>query len=72
MKASSSVSSLLLMPSIIAWILTAVIAIDIGIAMLFLIWDMYKKIKKMVLRGLQIVRQAKKYVEQKYPQIQIL
>ena len=60
------------MPSIIAWILTAVIAIDIGIAMLFLIWDMYKKIKKMVLRGLQIVRQAKKYVEQKYPQSQIL
>ena len=44
------------------------IAIDIGIAMLFLIWDMYKKIKKMVLRGLQIVTQAKKYVEQKYPQ----
>ena len=60
------------MPSIIAWILTAVIAIDIGIAMLFLIWDMYKKINKMVLRSLQIVRQAKKYVEQKYPQIQIL
>jgi hypothetical protein len=40
--------------------------------MLFLIWDMYKKINKMVLRSLQIVRQAKKYVEQKYPQIQIL
>jgi hypothetical protein len=40
----------------IAWILTAVIAIDIGIAMIFLVWDMYKKIKKMALKGLQIVR----------------
>ena len=56
----------------IAWILTAVIAIDIGIAMIFLVWDMYKKIKKMALKGLQIVRKAKKYLAQKYPEIKIL
>jgi hypothetical protein len=31
----------------IAWVLTAVIIIDIGIALIFLSWDMYKKIKKM-------------------------
>lgn len=31
---------------IISYILTAVIVVDIGIAMVFLIWDMFKKLKK--------------------------
>jgi hypothetical protein len=30
--------------------LTAVIVVDIGLAMLFLIWDMFKKLKKIGLR----------------------
>jgi len=36
--------------------------IDIGIAFIFLLWDMYKKIKKMALRALQLSTQARKYL----------
>lgn len=44
---------------IISYILTAVIVVDIGLAMLFLIWDMFKKLKKI---GLRIALLFKKFI----------
>jgi hypothetical protein len=37
--------------------------IDVGLAMLFLIWDMFKKLKKITLRFVFLIQKIKNFVK---------
>jgi hypothetical protein len=47
--------------------LTAVIVIDVGLAMLFLIWDMYKKLKKISIKILALCAKFKNMIKPDEP-----
>ncbi len=70
MKELSYVITIIIIDFYIAYILTAVIVIDVVLAMLFLIWDMYKKLKKISLRMLALCSKFKNMIKPDEPKKQ--
>jgi len=48
----------------LAYILTAVIVVDVGLAMVFLIWDMFKKLKKIGMRIVLLFNKFRMFIKE--------